>query len=280
MTAIRACSAAVLFLLASVSFAQAPDSGPPFRVGGNVTRPEKIAGDPPQYSEEARMARVQGVVIVEAVIDEKGKVTDAKVLKGLPMGLSEAAEEAIRTWEFKPAAMDGKPVPVYYTLTVNFQLGKEEQKPKFLQANDVFWGFAQQHPELEAHMTAGRREEALDYVQGLPDSSDVHFARAYLLTGLRRYPEARKEAEGVNEGPERDMLAQLQVLMAMMEVRAKKIDAELEALEVEPDSRETLLKRIELLREKTGYMDHGPERQALLAELAELEKRAAAPKQK
>ena len=275
---LRTCSAVVLFLLASVSLAQAPDAGPPYRVGGNVTRPEKVAGDPPQYSEEARMARVQGVVIVEAVIDEEGKVTDAKVLKGLPMGLSEAALEAIQAWEFKPAMLDGKPVAVYYALTVNFTLGKGDQKPKFLQAHDVFWGFAQLHPELEAHMTAGRREEALAYVQGLPDSSDVHFARAFLLTGLRRYPEAQKEVERLNEGPERNMLVQLQALYAMMEVRAEKVDAELAALEAKPDSPETLLKRIELLREKAGYLDDGPERQALLDEVAELEKRAAPPK--
>ena len=271
-------SFALLLLLSSVSLAQAPDSGPPYRVGGNVTRPEKVAGDPPQYTVDAREARVQGVVIVEALIDEQGKVTDAKVLKGLPMGLSESALEAIRTWEFKPAAIDGKPVPVYYTLTVNFTLGKEDQKPKFLQANDVFWGFAQLHPELEAHMTAGRREEALAYVQGLPDSSDVHFARAYLLTGLRRYPEAQKEVERLNDGPERDMLVQLQVLYAMTEMRSEQLDTELEALESAPDSRETLLKRIRLLREKTGLMDHGPERDALLKELDELEKRAAPPK--
>ena len=272
---LRTCSAVVLFLLASVSLAQAPDAGPPFPVGGNVTRPEKIAGDPPQYTAEAREARVQGVVIVEAVIDEQGKVTNTKVLKDLPMGLSEAAVEAIRTWEFKPARMDGRPVPVYYTLTVNFTLGEE---PKFSRAKDVFWDFAMRHPEVADPMKAGRREEALAVVEAMPDSSEVHFARAFLLIGLRRYPEAQREVEGVDPGPERDMLVQLQALYAMMEVRAEKVDAELAALEAEPDSRETLLKRIELLREKTGYMDQGPERDALLKELDELEKRAAPPK--
>lgn len=68
-----------------------------------------------------------GVVIVEAVIDEQGNVKDIKVLKGLPKGLDEAAVEAVRSWRFTPATMDGTPVPVYYTLTVSFTL---EEKPE------------------------------------------------------------------------------------------------------------------------------------------------------
>jgi len=102
--------------------------GPPYRIGGNVTRPEKIAGAPPQYTLEARKARVTGVVILEAVIDEQGNVTDVRVLKGLPDGLDQAAVEAVRTWKFSPAKMDGKPVPVWYTLTVKFTI-EEEKEP-------------------------------------------------------------------------------------------------------------------------------------------------------
>lgn len=221
------------------------------------------------------MERVQGVVILETVIDEHGDVTDVKVLKGLPKGLSEAAVDAVRAWKFKPARKDGMPVAVFYVLTVNFTLKDEE--PKALRAQDVFWDFAMKHPDLAAHMKAGRREEALTYVQGLPDSSEVHFARAFLLTGLRRYPEAGKETEGVNPGPEREMLVQLQALYAMMELRAEKIDGELDALESAPDSRETLLKRIRLLREKAGFMDDGPERKALLEEVERLEKQSRNP---
>ncbi|MCB1101000.1 MAG: energy transducer TonB [Kiritimatiellae bacterium] len=56
------------------------------------------------------------------MIDKGGNVTDAKVLKGLPMGLDEKAIEAIKTWTFKPATLHGNPVSVYYNLTVNFRL--------------------------------------------------------------------------------------------------------------------------------------------------------------
>jgi metallo-beta-lactamase class B len=95
------------------------------RVGGSVSRPELVSSVPPEYPEAARKARINGVVIVEAVIDEQGNVTSTKVLKGLPMGLDRAAEQAARQWKFKPATQYGKPVKVYHTLTVNCQVPPE-----------------------------------------------------------------------------------------------------------------------------------------------------------
>ncbi len=105
-----------------------PDGPPPvepsgpIRVGGDVKAPEKLHAPPPQYTEIARKARITGVVIVEAIIDKDGNVTNVKVLKGLPMGLDQAAIDAIKGWKFRPATLNGKPVSVYYNLTVNFTL--------------------------------------------------------------------------------------------------------------------------------------------------------------
>jgi TonB family protein len=101
-----------------------PPSEPegPIMVGGDVQAPEKISTVEPQYTEIARKARIQGVVIVQAIIDKEGNVTNVKVLKGLPMGLDQSAAEAIKRWKFKPATLNGKPVAVYYNLTVNFRL--------------------------------------------------------------------------------------------------------------------------------------------------------------
>jgi protein TonB len=99
-----------------------PEPTGPIYVTGDVVKPEKIASPPPVYTEIARKARIQGVVIVQAIIDEQGNVTNVSVLKGLPMGLSEAAEAAVKQWKFKPATLNNKPVAVYFNLTVNFQL--------------------------------------------------------------------------------------------------------------------------------------------------------------
>lgn len=94
----------------------------PIQVGGDVKAPVKVHAPQPKYTELARKARIQGIVIVQAVINKQGEVTDAKVLKGLPMGLDQEALNAIRSWKFEPATLNGKPVDVYYNLTVNFTL--------------------------------------------------------------------------------------------------------------------------------------------------------------
>lgn len=94
----------------------------PIQVGGDVKAPARIYDPHPQYTEIARKARIQGIVIVQATIDKGGNVTDAKILKGLPMGLDKEALEAVRKWKFEPATLNGKPVAVYYNLTINFTL--------------------------------------------------------------------------------------------------------------------------------------------------------------
>ena len=100
----------------------APAPSGPIFVTGDVQKPEKISDVQPQYSEIARKARIQGVVILQTIIDKDGNITDIKILKGLPMGLSEAAVNAVSQWKYKPATLNGKPVAVYFNLTVNFQL--------------------------------------------------------------------------------------------------------------------------------------------------------------
>lgn len=94
----------------------------PIHVGGDVKAPVKVNAPPPQYTEIARKARIQGVVIVQAIINKQGRVENVKVLKGLPMGLEDEAVKAIKQWSFEPATLNGKPVDVYYNLTVNFRL--------------------------------------------------------------------------------------------------------------------------------------------------------------
>ncbi len=91
----------------------------PTRVGGEIKPPVKIKDVKPVYPEEALQARVQGTVIIEATIDETGKVSDAKVLRSIPM-FDRAALDAVRQWEFSPTRLNGVLVPVIMTTMVSF----------------------------------------------------------------------------------------------------------------------------------------------------------------
>ena len=75
----------------------------------------------PVYPAIAQSARVQGVVIIEATIGPDGRVQDAKVLRSIPL-LDAAALDAVRQWQFSPTLLNGVPVPVIMTVTVNFTL--------------------------------------------------------------------------------------------------------------------------------------------------------------
>jgi protein TonB len=91
------------------------------RVGGNVRTPTKVKDVRPVYPQEAKDARVQGVVILELRIGGDGRVEDAKVLRSIPM-LDAAAIEAARQWEFTPTLLNGVPTPVIMTVTMQFSL--------------------------------------------------------------------------------------------------------------------------------------------------------------
>jgi protein TonB len=101
-----------------------PDAPPPqqaVRVGGNIKEPKQLKRVQPVYPDIAKQARVQGVVILECTISPQGKVTDVKVLRGIPL-LDESAKEAVKQWVYTPTLLNGVPVPVIMTVTVNFKL--------------------------------------------------------------------------------------------------------------------------------------------------------------
>ena len=91
------------------------------RIGGEIKPPTKIRDVRPVYPPEAMGARVQGVVIAEVTVDSAGMVRDARLLRSIPM-LDDAALEAVRQWQFTPTMLNGTPVPVVLTVTVNFTL--------------------------------------------------------------------------------------------------------------------------------------------------------------
>ena len=75
----------------------------------------------PAYPPEAKEARLQGTVVLEALVDEGGRVADARVMRGISQ-LDQAALDTAKQWEFRPATLDGKPVPVIVVLEMDFTL--------------------------------------------------------------------------------------------------------------------------------------------------------------
>jgi len=93
-----------------------------FHVGGGVTAPRALYQPDPEYSEEARRAKFQGVVVLNVVIGPDGRPRDLRVARSLGMGLDEKAIEAVRQWKFAPATKDGHPVAVQVGIEVAFRL--------------------------------------------------------------------------------------------------------------------------------------------------------------
>jgi protein TonB len=88
-----------------------------------VAPPKKLRHVLPAYPELAHAARVEGTVIVECRIDERGRVVEARVLRGHPL-LDAAAVEAVEQWLYTPTLLNGVPVSVLMTVTVRFELDR------------------------------------------------------------------------------------------------------------------------------------------------------------
>lgn len=93
-----------------------------YHVGGGVSAPQLIYAPDPEFSDEARRAKYQGVCVVSLVVDAQGNPQRVQVLRHLGMGLDEKALEAVRQYKFKPAMLQGKPVPVEVNIEVNFRI--------------------------------------------------------------------------------------------------------------------------------------------------------------
>jgi periplasmic protein TonB len=94
----------------------------PLRVGGDVKAPQLVNRVEPSYPEAARKARMEGVVILEAIITANGNVEEVKVLKSVNPLLDAAATRAVQQWKYRPATLNGRAVRVYLTVTVTFNL--------------------------------------------------------------------------------------------------------------------------------------------------------------
>lgn len=93
----------------------------PVPLHSGIRAPEKVVNVTPVYPEMARITQVEGMVILEAVIDASGSVTSVRALRGHPL-LDQAALDAVQRWKFSPARLNGEPIPVVMTVTVQFKL--------------------------------------------------------------------------------------------------------------------------------------------------------------
>ena len=93
-----------------------------FHVGGGVSPPRAIFNPEPEFSEEARKAKYQGVCTLGLIVGVDGRPSNIRVLSSLGMGLDEKAIETVKTWKFEPAMKDGHPVRVEIAVEVDFHL--------------------------------------------------------------------------------------------------------------------------------------------------------------
>jgi periplasmic protein TonB len=91
------------------------------RVSQGVSTGLLVTKVPPQYPDDARQARIQGTVVLKALLDTNGDVEDLTLVSGHPL-LAPAALEAVKQWKYKPYLLNGQPVKVETQITVNFQL--------------------------------------------------------------------------------------------------------------------------------------------------------------
>jgi protein TonB len=107
--------------------ALAPPPPPPqpakqiFHIGGRILPPAKIKDVRPIYPQVALTAHREGIVIIEAILDERGHVSSTRVLRSEPF-LDAAALAAVRQWVYTPTLLNGVPVSVAMTVTVEFRL--------------------------------------------------------------------------------------------------------------------------------------------------------------
>ena len=143
--------------LAAAHAQQSTDSASPIlRVGAGVTPPRVIYEPQPEYSEEARSARHEGICTLWLIVGVDGTPSDVRVVKNIGMGLDEKAVEAVRRWRFQPAEQNGKPVPVKIAVEVDFHLYQRPKSPKM----------AELSKNAAAHDPKAEFELAQAYLQG------------------------------------------------------------------------------------------------------------------
>ena len=114
----------VCALVLAVATARAQNTPPVYAPGNGVSLPVLVSKVNPEYTQEAKDARIEGTVVLACVVDSNGSVSEAKVSRSLDpiFGLDQQAINAAKQWRFKPGEKDGKPVAVRVAVEIKFTL--------------------------------------------------------------------------------------------------------------------------------------------------------------
>ena len=168
----------LIFTLAWAVCGQTPASSDDvIRIGPGVTPPRLLRKVEPKYSPEARADHVQGTVVFQVVVNEKGRLTDISVISPLGFGLDEQALAGIEKWEFAPGMKNGKPVKILATIEVNFRFPDiwfdeklERQRTNF---NEALQGMKRNDPKIVEHA-----------VKSMQELADQKFPAAMYVVGI------------------------------------------------------------------------------------------------
>lgn len=103
--------------------------------GQNLVKPVPIVTPEAIYSEEARIAGLEGTVLLAGTIDENGRPQQMKVVNGIGLGLDEKALESIQESLFAPATQAGKIIPIFTSIPVDFLLPEKQSRWHLLRIN-------------------------------------------------------------------------------------------------------------------------------------------------
>jgi TonB family protein len=104
--------------------ASSASANDPFRLPPGAKPPVAVHSVEAEFSEEARVERIEGVVLISTIVDEQGMPTEIRVERSAGHGLDENAVAAVSQYRFRPATLDGNPIAVRIRIEVSFRLGK------------------------------------------------------------------------------------------------------------------------------------------------------------